>query len=153
MIFTSALSRPDTPAIRRTHGISLTKLKISRFLTMPSFSRGTLTAYSNIEIAEVHLGNWKHFFKYPIFKRSDKDITLLNINLTSKGKFYLQIKGAAMCKRFAPALANLVMGEWKYLALQSCAQKPLHIFNFLDDIWVVWTQREFKTFFIHFKSP
>lgn len=65
--------------------------------------------------------------------------------------FYLQIKGTAMGKKFAPAYANIFMAEWEHGALQSCPKRPLHYYRFLDDVWGVWTHtgEHFKIFLHH----
>lgn len=54
-------------------------------------------------------------------------------------KFYLQIKGTAMGKRFAPAYANLYMANWEEEALTKCVHKPLCYLRYLDDIFGIWT--------------
>lgn len=54
------------------------------------------------------------------------------------GKFYLQIKGTAMGKKFAPAYANIFMADWEREALQITEKKKKKK-RFLDDIWGVWT--------------
>lgn len=87
-------------------------------------------------------------------KRPDKElIQLLEINLTRNdfefnGDFYLQVKGTAMGKKFAPAYANIFMAEWESEALSKCVKKPLYYYRFLDDIWGIWhhSEQDFEGF-------
>ena len=110
--------------------------------------------YTNIDIAEGLQTTANIFRKYPDDTRPDSHILqLLDINLTRNdfvfnGEFFLQIKGTAMGKKFAPAYANIFMAEWEEAALASCPKKPLHYFRFLDDIWGVWphSREEFEGF-------
>ena len=64
------------------------------------------------------------------------------------GEFYLQIKGTAMGKKFAPAYANIYMANWEEEVLQKCPKKPHCYVRYLDDIWGVWTgsMAEFEQF-------
>ena len=100
--------------------------------------------YTNIDTTEGLQTISNIFSKYPDATRPDAQILqLLNINLTRNdlvfnGEFFLQVKGTAMGKKFAPAYANIFMAEWEVAALASCPKKPLHYFRFLDDIWGVW---------------
>ena len=55
------------------------------------------------------------------------------------GKFYLQIHGTAMGKKFAPAFANLYMCFWEETAFPKCKDLPLLYLRYLDDIFGVWT--------------
>lgn len=118
------------------------------------FSLDVDSLYTNIDI-QAGLGVIKKTFaKYPRDDRPDVEILeLLEINLTRNdfvfnGNFYLQIKGTAMGKRFAPSYANLFMANWEEEVLAKCKLKPLHYFRYLDDIWGVWphTLEEFKQF-------
>lgn len=110
--------------------------------------------YTNIDITEGIRAVANIFQKYRDKGRPDKEILeLLEINLTRNdfefdGEFYLQIKGTAMGKKFAPAYANIFMAEWEASALGTCSKKPLYYFRFLDDIWGVWTHSrgEFQVF-------
>ncbi len=57
--------------------------------------------------------------QYPDPKRPDNYILkLLEINLTKNyfefnSKYYLQVKGTAMGKRFAPSYTNIFMAKWE----------------------------------------
>lgn len=87
-------------------------------------------------------------------RRPDKELLeLLNINLTRNDfvfneEYFLQIKGTAMGKKFAPSYANIFMAQWEDSALKACKLKPLHYYRYLDDIWGVWThsEEEFQVF-------
>lgn len=79
--------------------------------------------YTNIDIP-AGLATVKRFFqKFPDRKRPDEEILkLLEINLKCNdfefiGECYLQIKGTAMGKRFAPSYANIFMADWEEQAL------------------------------------
>lgn len=92
--------------------------------------------------------------KYPQQDRPDRQLlALLEINLTRNdfefnNQFFLQIKGVAMGKKFAPAYANIFMAEWEEAALGKCPQKPFLYVRYLDDIFGIWThsQEEFTEF-------
>lgn len=75
------------------------------------------------------------------FRPDAEVLQLLEINVTKNdfvfnGEFYLQIKGTAMGKRFAPAYADIFKASWE--VLEKCPKKPLHYLRYLDDIWGVW---------------
>lgn len=116
--------------------------------------------YTNIE-TEVGLKAVKTFMeKYPDPKRPDNYILkLLEINLTRNdfefdSKFYLQTKGTAMGKKFAPSYANIFMAYWEESALTSATKKPYAYYRFLDDIWGVWaySKEDFVTFTDHLNT-
>ncbi|XP_061915846.1 uncharacterized protein LOC133658165 [Entelurus aequoreus] len=110
--------------------------------------------YTNIDIDEGIQAVKNVFYKYRDVSRPEKEILqLLEINLRRNdfefdGRFYLQIKGTAMGKKFAPAYANIFMAEWETSALAACPKRPLYYFRYLDDIWGVWTHssEEFSVF-------
>lgn len=110
--------------------------------------------YTNIDTRAGLSAVQKIFHKYPDSKRPDEElIKLLEINLTKNdflfnGEYYLQVKGTAMGKKFAPAYANIFMASWEEEALVKCAKKPLHYLRYLDDIWGIWTEslEEFHDF-------
>ena len=133
-------------------------VEIVRNLTIPHnailFTMDVDALYTNIDIEEG-INTIKNIFQQnPNIKRPDKELLeLLKINLTRNdflfhGEYYLQVKGTAMGKKFAPAYANIFMANWESSALASCAKKPLHYFRYLDDIWGVWTHsmEDFQTF-------
>lgn len=118
------------------------------------FSIDIDSLYTNIDIQEGI--NSDEFSKniWTKKKRPDKElIQLLEINLTRNdfefnGDFYLQVKGTAMGKKFAPAYANIFMAEWESEALSKCVKKPLYYYRFLDDIWGIWhhSEQDFEGF-------
>lgn len=118
------------------------------------FSMDVDSLYTNIDIDSGIDSVKKIFLKYPDPKRPDAElIQLLDINLRRNDfvfdeKYYLQIKGTAMGKRFAPAYANIFMANWEEGVFMKCKKKPLHYLRYLDDIWGVWddTQEEFQAF-------
>lgn len=118
------------------------------------FSIDIDSLYTNIDIGEGINSIRRIFQKYPDKRRPEKELLqLLEINLTRNdfefnGDFYLQIKGTAMGKKFAPAYANIFMAEWETSALDKCIKKPLHYYRFLDDIWGVWqhSEQDFEMF-------
>lgn len=104
--------------------------------------------YTNIDIAEGIQAVRDILFKFRDIKRPDKELLqLLEINLTRNdfefdGKYFLQIKGTAMGKKFAPAYADIFMASWETTALEKCNKKPLYYYRYLDDIWGIWTHSE-----------
>ncbi|XP_036071479.1 uncharacterized protein LOC118599729 [Oryzias melastigma] len=104
--------------------------------------------YTNINTQEGIRSIKNIFNKFHDPQRPDEEILkLLEINLTRNDfefdqHFFLQIKGTAMGKKFAPAYADIFMAEWEAEALEKCSKKPLHYFRYLDDIWGVWTHAE-----------
>lgn len=116
--------------------------------------------YTNINTKLGLQAIHKCFQKYPDFHRPDKHLLqLLEISLTRNdfefdGQFYLQVKGTAMGKKFAPSYANIFMADWEEAALNSSTLKPLHYYRFLDDIWGIWThsKEEFYNFTHHLNT-
>ena len=110
--------------------------------------------YTNIDTGAGLEAVRKIFRDYPDARRPDDGLLqLLEINLTRNdfafdSQNYLQIKGTAMGKKFAPAYANIFMANWEKEALAKCPKKPLHYFRYLDDIWGVWggSEGEFDQF-------
>lgn len=102
--------------------------------------------YTNIDVQEGIQAVTKVMKENPNPKRPDKELLeLLWINLTrndfvSNDKYYLQIKGTAMGKKFAPAYANILMAKWEKVGLEKTEYKPMLYYRFLDDIWGVWTE-------------
>lgn len=82
--------------------------------------------------------------------RPDKELLeLLEINLTRNDflfneKYYLQIKGTAMGKRFSPSYASIFMAQWEKEGLEKVEHKPMLYYRFLDDIWGIWTESKYK---------
>lgn len=113
--------------------------------------------YTNIETVPGLQAVREWFTRYPDSKRPDSQILqLLELSLTRNdfefnSEYYLQIKGTAMGKKFAPAYANIYMAHWEESALASSLIKPFLYFRFLDDIWGIWTdtERSFMDFIEH----
>lgn len=118
------------------------------------FSMDVASLYTNIDIEAGILAVKKMFLRYPDPRRPDEELLqLLEINLKRNdfefdGQFYLQIKGTAMGKRFAPAYANIFMAIWEEEVFLKCPKKPLYYFRYLDDVWGIWegTEAEFLDF-------
>ena len=112
------------------------------------FSIDIDSLYTNIETRAGLEAVKIMFQKYPDSTRPEKDLLeLLEINLTQNdfefnNKYYLQIKGTAMGKKFAPSYANIYMAVWEETALEKCRLKPTHYFRFLDDIFGIWPHGE-----------
>ena len=133
-------------------------LEIVHKLRIPSnsyfFSFDVDNLYTNIPIQAGIDCIRRMFEKYPDPKRPDEELLLLlDINLNRndfmfEDKYYLQVKGTAMGKKFAPAYANIYMANWEKEALSKCIQKPAAYFRYLDDIWGIWTgsMEEFNQF-------
>ena len=120
------------------------------------FTMDVDSLYTNIDIQEGIQAIQNIFWKNPNKKRPDKELLqLLEINLTRNdfefnGEFFLQTKGTAMGKKFAPAYANIFMAQWETSALSSCQKTPTYYFRYLDDIWGVWShsKEDFDSFVI-----
>lgn len=118
------------------------------------FSMDVESLYTNIPIQAGIACIRKAFEEHPDPKRPDEELLkLLHINLTRNdfmfnGKYYLQIKGTAMGKKFAPAYANIFMAYWEKEAFLKCKAKPAYYLRYLDDIWGIWTgsSQEFEDF-------
>lgn len=132
-----------------------------RNITLPTncllFTVDIDSLYTNIETPAGLEAVREWFIRYPDKKRPEEALLkLLEINLTKNdfefnSNYYLQVKGTAMGKRFAPSYANIFMARWEEAALDAWHVKPLHYYRFLDDIWGVWsgTEDQFKQFANH----
>ena len=109
------------------------------------FTMDVNSLYTNIEIPLGIQAIQNTFTRYPDPARPDDTLLrLLEISLKRNDfvfldQFYLQIKGTAMGKRFAPAYANIYMAEWENTVFPKCQRLPLIYLRYLDDIWGVWT--------------
>lgn len=114
------------------------------------FSMDVDSLYTNIPIQAGIACVRRALEKYPDPKRPDGELLqLLDLNLTRNDfmfddKYYLQIKGTAMGKKFAPAYANIFMASWEEEALAKCTKKPAQYLRYLDDIWGIWTGSEIE---------
>lgn len=133
-------------------------INIVKGLWIPSnsyfFSMDVASLYTNIDIPSGINAVKKCFAKYPDPKRPDLELLqLLEINLMRNdfvfnGQFYLQVKGTAMGKKFAPAYANIFMANWEEEVFKKCHKKPFYYLRYLDDVWGIWTasKEEFQEF-------
>ena len=118
------------------------------------FSMDVDALYTNIETEPGLDAVRACFLRYPSPGRPDDLLLeLLEISLNTNdfqfdGQHYLQIKGVAMGKKFAPALADIYMAEWEETALAQCELKPSYYYRYLDDIWGIWphSKEEFVEF-------
>jgi hypothetical protein len=54
------------------------------------------------------------------------------------GNTYLQTKGVATGKRFAPAYADIYLAEWENTVYPLCPLKPFRFYRYINDIWSIW---------------
>lgn len=155
--FLNPISRLHPTYLKDTHDFidKIGKLKIPTEAFLFTIDIDSL--YTNIETKAGLRAVRDCMKKYPDPKRPDEYILkLLEINLTKNdfefdSKFYLQVKGTAMGKKFAPSYANIFMAAWEESALSSFDLKPFAFYRFLDDIWGVWTHSRdsFSDFVAH----
>ena len=118
------------------------------------FSMDVESLYTNIDTRMGLEAVQALMDRNPDPSRPDQEIIkLLDISLSKNdfefdNQYYLQVKGTAMGKRFAPAYANIYMATWEDTILPKCPKSPLHYYRFLDDIWGIWThgEEEFQGF-------
>lgn len=118
------------------------------------FTMDVESLYTNIE-TDMGLEAIRNCFKNnPDPNRPDQDLLeILQINLERNDfqfdeKWFLQIKGTAMGKRFSPSYANIYMAQWEREALATCPLQPQIFLRYLDDIWGIWNHS--KEDFDHF---
>lgn len=118
------------------------------------FSMDVDNLYTNIPI-QAGIDCVRQIFEdNPDPKRPDVELLkLLEINLLRNDfmfndKYYLQVKGTAMGKKFAPAYANIFMANWEREVFKKCVKKPEYYLRYLDDIWGIWagSEEEFWNF-------
>ena len=152
--FLNPLSTSHPSYVKDTyHFVELIK-KMKLPMNSIFFTIDVQSLYTNIDTKSGLEAVKKMFAKYPDRTRPDKELLqLLEINLNRNdfefnSEFYLQMKGTAMGKKFAPAYANIFMANWEEEALKKCPKKPLHYLRFLDDIWGIWigTEEELTQF-------
>ena len=69
-------------------------------------------------------------------------LTLLRNDFQFNEQTFLQIKGTAMGKKYAPAFANIFMHYWEQQALSSTNYTPLFWKRYIDDIFGIWPHSE-----------
>ena len=84
-------------------------------------------------------------------------LNLFNNDFTFIGDLYLQTKGVAMGKAFAPSLANIFLIPFDHLACNNFKVKPLAFYRYIDDICFIWpgSIQELKEFelLLNFWNP
>lgn len=142
--YINPLSQKHASYIKDTYDF-VTKLKKvqvpnSAFL----FSIDINSLYTNIDTQLGLQAVREAFQKYPDSSRPDAailqllELSLLRNDFEFNGKFYLQIHGTAMGKKFAPAFANLYMCMWEETAFPKSKTKPLFYLRYLDDLFGIW---------------
>lgn len=100
--------------------------------------------YTNMNLDRILQVVKDSFNRFPDGDRPDNeilellDLTLKNNDFEFDGKFYLQIHGTAMGKKYAPSLANIYLQYFDHMATTGFRIKPLNYHRFLDDIIFVW---------------
>ena len=100
--------------------------------------------YTNIDHESGLAAVKKAFQNHPDPCRPDQEIldllelSLKNNDFQFNGETFLQVKGTAMGKKFAPSYANIFMADFETGAMKKCYLKPSTYFRFLDDIFCVW---------------
>ena len=97
---------------------------------------------------------------YPDNSRPDEEfLELLSICLNNNDfqfndRWFLQIWGTSMGKKFAPKYANIFMAHFENKAISKCSKKPQAYYRFLDDIFILWpfSLEEFDQFLTIFNS-
>ena len=116
------------------------KINVNHLLVTGDIS----SLYTNMNLDRILQVVKESFGKVPDSDRPDNEILdLLNLTLRNNdfefdGKFYLQIHGTAMGKKYAPSLANLYLQYFDHMATTGFRIKPLNYHRFLDDIIFVW---------------
>jgi len=124
------------------------------------FTLDVESLYTNIPIPDGIECIKQALTNNPQKNRPDKYILqLLEITLTRNdfqfdNQTFLQIKGTAMGKKYAPSFANIFMHFWEELALHSHHQTPIFWKRYIDDIFGIWThsEEELLTFIDHINS-
>lgn len=100
--------------------------------------------YTNIPIPEGLQAINLSLSNHPMPNRPDKyimkllEITLFRNDFRFADKTFLQIKGTAMGKKYAPSFANLFMHFWENNALLQSSLKPTLWKRYIDDIFCIW---------------
>lgn len=118
------------------------------------FSLDVDSLYTNIETPLGLKAIRDCFNKHPDTSRPDEAVLeLLELSLTCNdfefGKeIYLQTKGTAMGKKFAPAYANIYMAQWEETVFPKCTGLPYCYYRYIDDVWGVWqySHQDFQNF-------
>lgn len=101
--------------------------------------------YTNMDIQRTLNIVRNTLISHPAVNRPDDyllrllDITLKNNDFEFNGEYFLQTKGIAMGKSFAPSLADLYLTEFDYICSNGYMVKPQLFHRFLDDIFFIWS--------------
>ena len=110
--------------------------------------------YTNMRIDLIINCIQEIFIEYPDPSRPDSEIiqllkiTLENNDFEFDSKFYLQVCGIAMGRRYAPSIANIYLRKFDAQAMTGWHIKPRYYSRFLDDIFGLWpgTLEELKQY-------
>lgn len=100
--------------------------------------------YTNIDHESGLAAVEKAFNDNPDPKRPDQQIldllelSLKNNDFQFNNETFLQTKGTAMGKKYAPSYANIFMAKFETEALKKCHLQPTVYRRFLDDIFCIW---------------
>ena len=100
--------------------------------------------YTNIDHQSGLTAVRKAFENNPDPTRPDQhilellELSLKNNDFQFNNETFLQIKGTAMGKKFAPSYANIFMAYFETEAMKKCYKLPTAYFRFLDDIFCIW---------------
>ena len=82
--------------------------------------------------------------QYPDSSRPDEEflellsICLENNDFQFNGRWFLQLWGTSMGKKFAPKYANIFLAHFEKKALAKCHKQPQAYHRFLDDLFLLW---------------
>ena len=108
------------------------------------FTLDVESLYTNIPISDGIQCIQKALHEHPQRHRPDNYIMkLLEITLTRNDfqfldQTFLQIKGTAMGKKYAPSFANIYMHFWEQQSLSSFHVTPVFWKRYIDDIFGIW---------------
>ena len=100
--------------------------------------------YTNIDHESGLAAVKKAFENNPDPTRPDQhildllELSLKNNDFQFNGETFLQTKGTAMGKKYAPSYANIFMAHIETEAMKKSYLKPSAFFRFLDDIFCLW---------------
>ena len=112
------------------------------------FTLDVESLYSNIPIQQGLTSVKKALSEHPSKDRPDNylltllEITLLRNDFQFDNKTFLQIKGTAMGKKYAPSFANIFMHYWEQHALSTTHFTPFFWKRYIDDIFGIWQHSE-----------
>jgi hypothetical protein len=112
------------------------------------FSLDVVSLYTNIPIFDGIQKIKLAFSDNPDVTRPDSsilkllEITLLRNDFKFLDKTYLQTKGTAMGKKYAPSFANIYMHYWEKAVLSAIGLQPKFWKRYIDDIFGIWEHSE-----------